>query len=392
MAHGSIVDLPDFFSYHRIKGEDVHFRTSVGSYVATNATLSVEFNDVRYFDYNSLRIVPFGSGDVELTVDSIPMLESDVLNSFIFQTFLKCATDFVAEIEVSVGSFSQSIRSVPVPNNNWALVRGFSADTPSEFTAQNVSLVLRFRNHGGSPILMTVPNLILEYGFTASTFLRETVAFLPQVFSEIDRQQTDPSFPMYRFMEIGTGYANLAFNQQVHYQYRDNESRSEPNVSEYRSGLTDPLFADAVHLPWLSQFVGLGKPETSAASLFIGYDTNDPEEIEDFARWQVDTAFFGRRAGSLEALRETVKYILTGTKFVNIYSNYLGNPWQIKIYTKTSETPGGVEEESSQIVLDFIQQTKPVGYQVLHEANVDGADRSFFIGSATSGILGVSRL
>lgn len=392
MAHGSIVDLPEFFSYHRIKGEDVHFRTSPGSWVATNATLSVEFNDVKYFDYNSLRIVPSSLGEVELTVNSIPMLESDILDSFIFQTWLKCVNDFVVEIEVSVGSFSQSNRSLPVPNNTWSLVRGFSTETPDEFSAQNVSVVVRFRDHGGAPILMTVPNLILEYGFTQSIFLRETVPYLPQVFSEFDRRATDPSFPMYRFMEVGTGYANLAFNQQIHYRYRDNESGFNPDDDETRSGLTDPFFADGVHLPWLSQFAGLGQRETNIASLLSGYSITDPNEIEDFIRWQVDTAFFGRKAGSLEALRETVKYALTGTKFTTVYRHYLGNPWHIKIYTKTAETPGGVEGQSSQLILDLIQKAKPVGYEFFHEANVDGADRTFIIGSPTLGILGTSRL
>jgi hypothetical protein len=392
MAHGSIVDLPEFFSYHRIKGEDVHFRTSVGSWTATNATLSVEFNDTRYFDYNSLRIVPSSLGEVTITVNPIPMLESDILDSFIFQTWLKSVNDFVAEIQVSVGSFSQSNRSVPVTNSNWNLVRGFSAETPDEFSAQNVSVVLKFRDHGAAPILMTVPNLILEYGITESTFLREVVPYMPEVFSEFDKQATDPTFPMYRFMEIGTGYANLAFNQQLHYQYRDNESGFDLDDNDTRSGLTDPLFADDVHLPWLSQFAGLAQRETNVSSLLSGYAITDPDEIENFIRWQVATAFFGRKAGSFEALRETVKYALTGTKFTTVYKHYLGNPWHIKIYTKTDETPGGVEGQSSQIILDLMQKAKPVGYEVFHEANVDGSDRSFIIGSPTLGILGTSRL
>jgi hypothetical protein len=392
MAHGSIVDLPDFFSYHRIEGEDVHFRNSVGSWTATNATLSVDANDIRYFDYNSLRIVPSDLGEVTITVNPIPMLESDILDSFIFQTWLKSVNDFVVEIQVNVGSFSQSNRSLPVSNSNWNLVRGFSADTPDEFSSQNVSVVLKFRNHGAAPIFMTVPNLILEYGFTQSVFLRELVPYIPAVFSEYDQRATDPSFPMYRFMEIGTGYANLAFNQQSHYRYRDNQSGFDPSNDETRSGLTDPLFADDVHLPWLSQFAGLAQKETNFGSLLSGYAITDPVEIDNFIRWQILTAFFGRKAGSFEALLKTVEYVLTGTKFTTIYKHYLGNSWHIKIYTKTEETPGGVEGQSSQVILDLIQKTKPVGYEVFHESNVDGSDRSFIIGSQTSGILGTSRL
>jgi hypothetical protein len=392
MAHGSIVDLPEFYSYHRIKGEDVHFRQSVGSWTASGATLRVDFDDVRYFDYNSLRIVPLNSSDVEITCNSIPLLESDVFNSFIFQTWLKSVNDFVVEIEVNVGSFSQSVRALPVGNNNWTIARGFSADTPETFSAEDVSVVLRFKGHNGAPILMTVPNLILEYGFTDSLFLREVVTYLPEVFTGYDKKETDPTFPMYRFMEIGTGYANLAFNQQLHYRYLDNESGFNPNEDSTRSGLTDPFYADSVHLPWLSQFAGLADRQTTAESLLSGYDLVDEDEIDDYIRWQIGTAFFGRKAGSLEALREAVKYVLTGTKFVTIYKNYLGNPWHIKVYTKTAETPGGVESESSDVILGILEKVKPVGYEVFHESNVDGSDRSFIIGSPTLGVLGQSRL
>jgi hypothetical protein len=392
VAHGSIVNLPEFYSYHRIKGEDVHFRTSTGSWSASNATLSVDFNDVKYFDYNSLRIAPLSTNQVEITVNSIPMVESDIFNSFIFQTWFKCVNDFVAEIELSVGSFSQSTRAFPVGNNNWNLVRGFSAETPRTFSPQNVSVVIRLSGHLGAPILMTVPNLILEYGFTESLFLREVVTYLPAVFTEYDKRSTDPSLPMYRFMEIGTGYANLAFHQQLHYRYKSADSGLTSNAEETRSGLTDPDYADAVHLPWLSQFAGLADRTTTAESLLAGYDITDEEEIEDYLRWQIGTAFFGRKAGSLEALRESVKYLLTGTKFLTIYKSYLGNPWHIKVYTITSETPGGVEGESSDVILGILKKVKPVGYEVFHESNVDGSDRSFIIGSPTLGVLGQNRL
>lgn len=392
MSHGSIVDLPEFYSYPRLAEEDVHLRTSIGSWTATNATLSVEFNDTRYPDYNSLKIVPSSSAQVEITVNSVALTESDVFNSFIFQTWLKCVNDFVAEIEVAVGSYSESVRALPVGNSNWNLARGFSADAPETFSAQNISVTLRFRDHGAAPILMTVPNLILEYGFTESLFLREMVTYLPAVFTEYDKNAVDPTFPMYRFLEIGTGYANLAFHQQLHYKYLDSDSGFNPNDDETRSGLTDPLHAESVHLPWLSQFAGLAQKQTSTETLLAGYDITDPEDIDNYIRWQISNAYGGRKAGSLEAIRETVKYALTGTKFVTVYKHYLGNSWHIKIYTKTSETPGGVEGEPSQTILGILEKVKPVGYELFHESNADGSDRSFILGDPVDGVLGTSRL
>ena len=112
----------------------------------------------------------------------------------------------------------------------------------------------------------------------------------------------------------------------------------------------------------------------------------------EFLRWQITNQYYGIRAGTLEALEETVKFYLTDSKTVTIYPKHQGVPFLIKVFTKTSETPGGVDGESSQEIIDALQYTKPAGFKIEHECNAEGTDSLFILGSSTDGLLSSSLL
>lgn len=144
-----------------------------------------------------------------------------------------------------------------------------------------------------------------------------------------------------------------------------------------------------------------GTNQTASAGVIKKVDTEwieleafetDVTGIDEYLRWQVETGYYGVKAGSREAIVQAAKQVLTGTKTVNVYSNWQGNSWVIKVYTKTAETPDGVEGASSSRVLTAIERARPAGYQILHEANIAAADSSFVLGDPVNGVLGVSRL
>lgn len=149
------------------------------------------------------------------------------------------------------------------------------------------------------------------------------------------------------------------------------------------------------------QWTQTGADQTASAGVVKKVDTEwieleafetDVTGIDEYLRWQVETGYYGVKAGSREAIIEATKQVLTGTKTVNVYSNWQGNPWVIKVYTKTAETPDGVEGVSSSRVLQAVERARPAGYQVIHEANVAAADSTFVLGDPVNGVLGVSRL
>lgn len=88
--------------------------------------------------------------------------------------------------------------------------------------------------------------------------------------------------------------------------------------------------------------------------------------IQTFWRWQIQNRYLSQRAGTLEGLRETVKFFLTDTQSVRITPNYSG-AFTIHVETLTSETRDGITGSSAQYILDAINLSKPVGVLATHE-------------------------
>jgi hypothetical protein len=164
----------------------------------------------------------------------------------------------------------------------------------------------------------------------------------------------------------------------------------------------EPSVASLPALRWLAQLLGVRfyDPSTGTTSwinLEVGLDQdgNGPEweewesvpdtgdvgtdvsweEIEAFApgvsgfeeliRWQVETAYFGLRGGTKESVLETVKKVLTGTKYAVTVDD---TAWVIHVQTKQSETPDNtVIGAASPTIEEIVANTIPAGFEFLHE-------------------------
>jgi hypothetical protein len=74
---------------------------------------------------------------------------------------------------------------------------------------------------------------------------------------------------------------------------------------------------------------------------------------------------------------------LTGTKSVIISQKAGGDPWTIKLTTLTSESP------SSAIILAAVEEARPMGYRIIHEAV---EEFNFILGDPQYGLLGEESL
>lgn len=92
----------------------------------------------------------------------------------------------------------------------------------------------------------------------------------------------------------------------------------------------------------------------------------------DYLRWQVKYAYNGLNAGTYSAVVNATKRVLTGDKVVTIIYAWEGDPWQVLVRTKTSETPDGVNGVESFLVSENIRKVKPAGYKVIHECTATG--------------------
>ena len=90
--------------------------------------------------------------------------------------------------------------------------------------------------------------------------------------------------------------------------------------------------------------------------------------LDDFFEWQVSTGYYGYAAGSLKAVREAAKRVLTDTKTCTITNNYSGSPWRILVQTKVSETPDATSAgQSLDSMLDLMAPARPLGVIIAHQ-------------------------
>lgn len=93
------------------------------------------------------------------------------------------------------------------------------------------------------------------------------------------------------------------------------------------SDLVDPDKADPSWFPWLAQLVGIDNVKTFPTV--------------DMQRTAIKTASTGWQAGSIPSIVSAVSSLLNGTRSVTVTPDYLGDPHQILVFTRESETPPG---------------------------------------------------
>lgn len=117
------------------------------------------------------------------------------------------------------------------------------------------------------------------------------------------------------------------------------------------SDLLDPRTADAAWLPWLAQLVG--------ASLVGNYTTLERKSA-------ILYGYTGLLAGSKDALRTCVLDLLTGDRFVRVYTHSddtqvgTASMWHVLVVVRESESPG------LDVIADAIdrKRAKPAGVVV----------------------------
>lgn len=493
MAHGDSYLQTGQLQVNLIPEEDHSFATSIGSWTSTNSTLAIEYDDTFYSNYNSLRVTPTDYSDIVLTFDPVTTRSIDALDNLDFHFRIKTQVDAVVTVGLDLSGEDSTSRASATAGNVWRVVRSQPIDIPQTAETYDVTATITVSQHGGLPFLISVPVAMPEFGFTNNRFVRECVPLMPSVFNDFDLGQSFPTFPMYRFMDLGLTAAGVGYGQLSHFRYRDVSNGRDTTDEDTLSALVDPSVCEARFLPWLSQFTGTqyvdptirttpwanlpanwlelmedidptpqinfniisisrtsgvvsavldgdvtpftagnfvivsnsgtfsGQYEITSQNigtstlewLQAGSDETDSVgevglidqswiEIEafriditnriEFLRWQVINQFYGIKAGTLEALEQTVKFYLTGNKTVTIYPKHQGVPFLIKVFTKTSETPGGIDGESSQEIIDALAFAKPAGFKIEHECNADGSDSLFVLGSSVDGLLSSSLL
>ena len=262
----------------------------------------------------------------------------------------------------------------------------------------SVSVRIEVSGHGGSVFHITSPNLIDDQMYFENIFVHSSRPLMPDFYWDIDSQQTDPTMPMHRLIDCMTASADDAFEEYKslyeHQPYALNSLQEQITINNVHSTLSNPYYVNPRYAPWLAQFVGT-KSKKNIYDLSGNAYLPSPEAERSFERWQLSTGFYGLAAGSRQALLESVKQCLHFTKngapstyAVAITPGYLGDPFKILIQTLVNETPDcAAELDSSYLVLQAIEDARPMGYKIYHEAK---DEFEFTVGNPVLGIVGTS--
>lgn len=227
------------------------------------------------------------------------------------------------------------------------------------------SIEMTFENVGGFDVYVTLPMLIDEFGFAKNTFVYNMRKFLPGFIWDKDKIGEYPNYRFAKLFHALTHFGSLSTNlYSKFYQHSNVEVPLNYINNEYRySKLINPTYVDEDYVDWLSQFNGTPIYRTIKTTTA----TESISNVDESTTWQLENAYFGRNAGTFEAIEECAKQVLTGSKVVYVFPG--GSFFQINVYTLLSETPGVTNPgDTSPEVVAMIEKTKPMGFVLIHEA------------------------
>lgn len=345
------------------------------SWSATNATVSVvseRYVTPRNYSFKLQPLDP--SSTISFSLSSIIPSNNEVNRSqvqFHCRVFPASNVSAACQLTNTVSSVSAS-HTTSLSLSKWntvysPVVSVGIVDTNS--TQIQFSVSINFSNHNGQVIYVTLPTLMDELGFTKNQFVQNFRKFLPSFIWDMDKVNEFPNYPFTKLFHSMTQTASAtATLYSRYYEHLNGDVDVANSTNGYRfSELLNPERVDQDYEDWLSQFNGTPLYRALTASNSTNALVSGGETVEDSITWQLKNAYFGRNAGTLEAIKECAKQVLDGNKVCLVFPG--GSFFTINVYTVVSETPGVTSPgETSPEVVAILELTKPMGFQLNHEA------------------------
>lgn len=280
-------------------------------------------------------------------------------------------------------------------SERWHLLRAVPVRLPdTENYSISVQMRVVFSTTTNAHLNISRPTVITSFGISRNRFMQFVGQFMPEIFLDqdiADFSTNEPTFPLLRFIDSITTDANDLQVKSEQFTYIDLATGFDPTDSGTFSTLVDPNYCDGATLLWLAQFRGRQilvtyQPSTEGQSwvrftlddpvsgvlddiAVLGSNASDiglPDGVEAYARWQVETGYYGHNAGTLEAMISAIKRLLTGAGVVN----YTVSANAIHFTTSWTETYGSVIGDigsPSELLLQIVEPARPLGMIVTHE-------------------------
>ena len=340
----------------------------------TLTSISTEFvNQNRYV----LRMAPNTSSSITLSLSAISLPIDINGKTLSFNAQIKSGSGILVTTVLSVdGEATPSGYSKSIPGGIYGAIQSNTVIVPAGDEAQELSVSITITGHEATNTYLTMPHLIDDRAFYNNEFVSLGRNFMPDFFWEIDSQEYAPTAPFHRLIDILTTTANdVKKEYDAMFAFDSNEISNPDNlVTDFsRSVLVDPVFVRDRYMPWLNQFNGASLRRNIANANGTNYFTN-PTIQRTFVEWQLSNGFFGRAAGTRQAILEAVRQVLIKTKnnadstySVGLTPFYQNNQFFLRIQTLLNETfDVTTVGESSTLVLNAAEAARPLGYQIFH--------------------------
>jgi hypothetical protein len=243
---------------------------------------------------------------------------------------------------------------------------------------------------------LTYPALTTKYGFARNNIGHNALYWtLPDVIVSNDSINNNLDRPLGRIIDVLTHHSDLADEYVDNWAYMDVLSGASSDNDASKSKLVDPDVAPLPSLLWLSQFIGVkrdavtptstawsGVPATwtkiladvdansNAIVTWTEIETYSPSfsKLIEYLKFAISNGYVGFKAGTEEAIVETVKFFLDNNKVASIDKNPSGtNRFSVTLYTYIGDTPDATAVGgTSEIVRAAIEISKPIGIEVNH--------------------------
>jgi hypothetical protein len=298
----------------------------------------------------------------------------------------------------------QHEQDISITSGEWVFVEHESRVTdPNDAYNYPISFsitVTDITGGGNADIYISFPIIWASLDFINNPILLDIYSKLPEFVRNQDSVATPFPFTLARFIEMCILHQGEMQQILTDIMYTDIAFGKDDNDPTTLSQLTDPSVAPREYIFWMAQFAGtkLINPTTGVTpwgnlpSTWQGIDMLDdadsefdssawniiqdsnpePVGLDAFLEWQVSTGFYGVNAGSLESIKESVRRVLTGDKYVFAFSGGAspGYQWTVFVQTRISETPDSAllsVNDSVPSILKLIEPARPLGVIITHQ-------------------------
>ena len=226
-----------------------------------SGTFSDKFENRYSPEYFSLVVTPSDTGNILIYLNNVPVPTDVTHKDFELAAHALFYCESPITVQAKIGEQSVQIpegRVTLVNSSDWTNCRSNTipiGKVPS-FSFLKMNFVIS--GHEGSPVYMTMPTLYDYNRFLLNNFVNNGRNFIPTYYWDIDGQQSNPSFPMFRVFDVFTSDADEVLRSYVDFfEYEEDDKFAWQGDNELtKSILVNPDWVDPEYRPWLSQFTG----------------------------------------------------------------------------------------------------------------------------------------